>query len=169
MARHGALLAKRIKELLPGSILITGGTYATFHAEELLREGFVDFVVRGEGEETTLEIVSALDRAKPPREISGLSYVENGRVTHNPDRKKIEDLDRLPHPYTVSEEFKIESRGFLLNKLNPHEDYIPGAGFLTARGCPERCTFCLDPAINDGRTRFHSPEYVHEVTKYCYE
>ena len=169
LARHGTLFARRIKELLPDAILITGGTYATFHAEEILKENFVDFVVRGEGEETALELIQTIERAEHPREIPGLSYTESGRVIHNPDRKKIVNLDKLPHPYTVSDEFRIERRGSLLNQLNTQEDYIPGAGFLTARGCPERCTFCLDPAINDGRTRFHSPEYVYEVTRYCYE
>jgi radical SAM superfamily enzyme YgiQ (UPF0313 family) len=67
----------------------------------------------------------------------------------------------------VSSEFKVKTRFEILSGLNPDDDYIPGAGLLTSRACPEQCRFCLDPALNRGRTRFHSPEYVRDVLGYC--
>ena len=69
----------------------------------------------------------------------------------------------------MSGEFRIETRFRILSELVPGGDYIPGGGFLTSRGCPEACAFCLDPAINGQRVRFHSPAYVREVVEYCHD
>lgn len=57
----------------------------------------------------------------------------------------------------------------MLKSLNPFDDYIPGGGFLTSRGCPEQCTFCLDPAVWKRKTRYHSPAYVREVLDFCWD
>lgn len=171
IALHARQLLRRLREMLPDAVLVTGGIYATMHLREIMEDGAADFVVRGEGEWTTLELLESLRRGdRDFGRIAGLTWRdERGRVIHNPDREREEDLDRFPHIYTVSSEFRIADRHRLLKALNPFDDYIPGAGFLTSRGCPEQCTFCLDPAVWKRRTRFHSPAYVREVLDYCWE
>ena len=171
VALHAREMLKRIKEMMPDVIMVAGGVYSTMHPEELMRDGAADFVVRGEGEWTALELMRALDAGERDfSAIAGLTWRDGGGgVVHNRDRERERDLDRFPHIYTVSEEFAIATRHRLLKSLNPLDDYIPGAGFLTSRGCPEECTFCLDPAVWKRKTRFHSPAYVREVLEYCWD
>ncbi len=169
IALHARQLMARAKALLPGVTIVAGGVYSSMHADELLAEGFADYVVRGEGEWTALELLEALEKRGEVGDIAGLSYRKDSAIHHNPPRAREKDIDRFPHMYTVSEQFKIEERYRLLRSLNPFDDYIPGGGFLTSRGCPEQCTFCLDPAVWGRITRYHSPAYVREVVVYCSE
>ena len=169
LALYSRKLLADIKETCPDCLLVTGGIYSTLHAEDILADGNADIVVRGEGEHTTAKLLDAIESGRGLDGIKGVSFRRDTRIIHNPAREPISDLDSLPHPYTVSEEFNIKTRFDVLSELNPADDYIPGAGFLTSRGCPEACTFCLDPAINNRRTRFHSPEYVRNVLDYCAE
>ncbi|MBC7253649.1 MAG: B12-binding domain-containing radical SAM protein [Actinobacteria bacterium] len=171
IARHAREMLRRIREMLPDSRLVTGGIYATMHPREIMEDGAADFVVRGEGEWTALELLESLRRGERDfSHIDGLTWRDTGgNVIHNRERRREKDLDRFPHIYTVAEEFRIADRHRLLKRLNPLDDYIPGAGFLTSRGCPEECTFCLDPALWKRKTRFHSPAYVREVLDFCWE
>jgi radical SAM superfamily enzyme YgiQ (UPF0313 family) len=170
IALHARRMLARVREILPEATIITGGVYATLHPQEILADGAADCVVRGEGEWTLKETLDALKRGgNSLAGVAGLSWRRDGEIRHNPDREREREIDRFPHIYTVSEEFRIGLRHRLLKRLNPFEDYIPGAGILTSRGCPEECTFCLDPAVWKRITRFHSPEYVREVVDFCFE
>lgn len=169
LALYSRSLLAETRKACPDSTIVVGGIYSTLHPEELLMDGDCDVIVRGEGEFTTAELLDAIEYSRKLDGIRGISYRKNSRIFHNQPREPIADLDSLPHPYTVSSEFNVCSRHSILSQTNPEDDYIPGAGFLTSRGCPEACTFCLDPALNKGRTRFHSPGYVKEVLAYCAE
>ncbi|MDD3718862.1 MAG: radical SAM protein [Actinomycetota bacterium] len=171
VALHARELLRRIKEMAPGVLLVAGGVYSTMHPREIMEDGAADFVVRGEGEWTALELLQALGRGESDfSSIPGLTWRDGaGRVVGNPERERERELDLFPHIYTVADEFRIGRRHRLLKALNPLDDYIPGAGFLTSRGCPEECTFCLDPAVWKRKVRFHSPAYVREVLDYCWE
>ncbi|MBU4193814.1 MAG: B12-binding domain-containing radical SAM protein, partial [Actinobacteria bacterium] len=167
LALYTRRLLGEIKSECPGCQLVTGGIYSTFHPREILSDGHADVVVRGEGEITCAELLETMEAGNGLEGLPGISFREGASVFHNPERARISKLDSLPHPYTVSDEFNVKARFEILSRLSPDGDYIPGAGFLTSRGCPEECTFCLDPAINHRRVRFHSPEYVREVLDYC--
>jgi anaerobic magnesium-protoporphyrin IX monomethyl ester cyclase len=169
LALYSRELLGRIKAECPGCRLVTGGIYSTFHPGEILSDGHADVVIRGEGEITCAELLDAMETGTGLEGLPGISYREGDSIFHNPERDRISDLDSMPHQYTASEEFNVKTRFEILSRLNPDGDYIPGAGFLTSRGCPEACAFCLDPAINHGRVRFHSPEYVRSVLEYCSE
>ncbi|MDI6830723.1 MAG: radical SAM protein [Actinomycetota bacterium] len=170
LALHGREVLKEIRKAVPEAWLVTGGPYATLHAREILEDGAADFVVRGEGEWITLELLSALARGE--REFSrvrGLSWKGGGRIYHNPPREREKDIDRFPHMYTVAEEFRIALRHRILNELRTYEDYIPGNGMLTARGCYGACTFCLDPVLWGRKTARHGTEYVRRVVEWCWD
>ncbi|MBN2168280.1 MAG: cobalamin-dependent protein [Actinobacteria bacterium] len=160
-------LAEDIKTRNPGSVLVAGGIYATFHPAEILEDGFVDIVVRGEGERTVHAVLDAVGSGKQLEEIPGISYRQEGAVVHNPDMDLIDELDVYPQLYSVADEFRLKRRIGILSELNADDDYLAGRGFLTSRGCPEACTFCLDPAVYKRKVRFHSPEYVKDAVDYC--
>ncbi len=143
--RLGAMeLARLAKATLPGCTVVFGGVAATFLWDFFLRAcPELDFVVRGEGEMTMLELADALASAHvhptdiDPVTIRGLAWRRDGAPTANPDRPRVADLDSLPNP----------SQRFAFHHLS-----------LT-RGCPGRCRFCGSPAFWGPKVRFHSPQY----------
>lgn len=163
-------LLGEVRERVPEAKVVVGGNYVTMHADETARSGLVDYVVVGEGEHTALELLRALDAGTAVEAVDGLCFVDDGgELVRTRPRARENDLDVFPHVYTVGEEFLIGKRHELLCDLIPYGDYWPGTGIITARGCPEKCSFCLDPSIWNRKVRFHSAAYIADVVQYCRE
>jgi radical SAM superfamily enzyme YgiQ (UPF0313 family) len=162
-----------MREAAPKATFVVGGNYASLHAFELILDGYADIVVRGEGEDTIVHLMAELEAGKAATgklDTLGISYqVGGGEPGHNMDMPRINDLDRLAHMYTAGDEFRVAMRHLFLKTLQPDGDYFIGSSMVTSRGCPEKCTFCMDPTIWNRKVRFHSPDYVRETVKYCYE
>jgi anaerobic magnesium-protoporphyrin IX monomethyl ester cyclase len=150
-------IARKIKEkarVLGKDIpVVMGGAHVTFMADEALNN-YADFIVRGEGEETILELLSWLENGNDPTAISqiaGLSYKIGNRIHHNDKRSLFRDQDNLPTP-----------------DLSLIEGWKNPAIFplLASRGCPFDCTFCSVTKMFGHRYRTRSPEKVIEDIKY---
>jgi len=79
-----------------GIPVVLGGFHTHFIPEEGLEHA--PYVIRGEGEETLVELIHALENGTGLDSINGLSYLEDGQPRHNPDRPLIQDLDMNPIP-----------------------------------------------------------------------
>jgi len=94
----------------------------------------IDYLVRGEPEQKTLDFVKALEKGDP-ESSPGISFRKaDGTVVHNPDPGFVEDLDLLPMPAY-----------HLLPMVVYRDNTAPDRGFglvLTSRGCPMSCIFC---------------------------
>lgn len=118
---------KKIKKELQHIIIISGGYLPTNNTTELLNDvEDVEYVIRGEGEVTIIELLSAISDNKECDNILGISYRKNGELVHNSERELILDLDELPFP----------DRSVMV------QHNIPLVQVEGARGCPCRCTFC---------------------------
>lgn len=136
------------------AIVILGGVHPTIFPDEVLGNPNVDLVVRGEGEYTMLEIVEG----KPFEKILGLSYKKNGKIVHNQNRPRIENLDELPMPaYNLLPIKKYRPALGTYKKL-------PAMMIITTRGCPGRCTFCYKTF--PGKVIAKSPKKVIKEIKY---
>lgn len=127
-------IAKNLKQKFPNNIIIAGGAHATFMANEILNSKQLDICVRGEGEYSLLEIIQNKDLEK----IKGISFINkiDDKITHNPDRERIKDINELPFPdYHLLNMKKYEPILGSYRKL-------PGANIITTRGCPGNCKFC---------------------------
>lgn len=133
-AERGYAYADMIRGKRP---VVFGGFHPTFLPEEALDHG--DFAVRGEGEETLLELVDALNGGRPLSSVRGLSYRADGEVRHNPDRPVAEQyLDHSPDYAAVSglaRSLRRPLRGYPLRLL-----FLPATH--TSRGCPRNCRYC---------------------------
>ncbi len=149
-------IAKRCKELNPDSIIIFGGPQATFADEETLKEfNYVDIIVRGEGEQTLLEVMEALSRDKNLANIPGITYRQGGCIIRNGDRGPVENLDALPLPaYHLLKKYIQNDDRQLLKYASAYLE--------TGRGCPYRCTFCASTLMNCNRNRLRSPKNIIE-------
>ena len=130
--------------------VVMGGPHSTFMTEESLQ--YADYVVRGEGEETIVELVEHLKAGLPLDEIKGLSFKsgEGETVRHNPARELIPDLDVAPIP-DFSLVYKWEKA-----KVAP---------VATSRGCPFACKFCSVIPMFGRKYRFKSVQRVIEEVK----
>lgn len=133
--------------------VVVGGEHATARPQDLLKDYSVNFVVRGEGEQTIRELAGALEGCGRLTDIDGLSFRNNDRIYHNKDRALIDNLDNLPNP----------ARDMLAGK----ETYRPiDFGLVMgSRGCPYRCTFCPNENLWGKRTRFRSVRAVVKEIK----
>src|SRR5690606_28542199 len=79
--------------------IIFGGPDITYNTFDYLKAG-ANFVVFGEGEETMLELLTALKNQELNFEnINGIAYLnENREEIKNHARTKIKDIDSLPFP-----------------------------------------------------------------------
>lgn len=142
------------KDVFPNTKIILGGVHPSILPEEVLNNKSVDYVIRGEGEETLWELISGKEKA----EILGLSYKNNGNIRHNPERPIIENLDELPLPaYHL---LPIEKYHPALGSYKQ----LPGIGIISTRGCPGRCTFCLGQYLGK-RIRMNSAKRIIEQIK----
>lgn len=133
-----------------GIPLVLGGVHPTFLPEEALEHA--DYVVRGEGEETMLELMERIEAGEPLDGVLGLSYNRDGEHHHNPDRPRICDLDLLPFP-----DFSLLEG---VDKLK----IIP---ISASRGCPFDCNFCSVTAMFGRRYRFRSVDsLIEEISRY---
>jgi anaerobic magnesium-protoporphyrin IX monomethyl ester cyclase len=137
-AKEAPKIAERVKTENPNITVVFGSHHATFNAERILKKyPFVDIVVRGEGEHTSLEIARCLEKQRNLDKVEGITFRKNGRIVSNPDRPLNKDIDALPFPdrnlagvQYVSTIFgaKINTRKFTT--------------MLSSRGCPFNCSFC---------------------------
>jgi radical SAM superfamily enzyme YgiQ (UPF0313 family) len=131
--QSGLSLCRRIKAAHPDVCLCLGGHHATFMADEILRSyPAVDVVVRGEGEQTAIELVKALACGESLHGIAGLSFRDKAGIVENASRPKISPLDELPFP----------ARDILEDRVRGTDLPYSWAMVLSSRGCHGHCNFC---------------------------
>jgi hopanoid biosynthesis associated radical SAM protein HpnJ len=140
--RHDLDTVAHLKDKNPRlQVGLVGPQVSVLPRESLEAGPQVDFVARREFDYTILEAA----QGRPLKDILGLSYRQNGRILHNPDRPYLEDLDALPF---VTD---IYHRDLQMERYQiPYLRY-PYVSFYTGRGCPARCVFCLWPQTFTGR------------------
>jgi len=139
------LSRKALKTARPfAPLIISGGPHVTMRGPEILAdEPEIDYAVIGEGEETIVELLGAIERGE---DASGIPGVVSRRGA-GPPRRPVENLDDLPRP----------ARHLLKKGLYRYP--LLGAGavatLFTSRGCPYGCIFC-DKSVFGSKPRMHS-------------
>ncbi|BCG46070.1 Fe-S oxidoreductase [Citrifermentans bremense] len=130
-------LASDLKQLLPGTFIVLGGPEVSYGSFEIMgRNGAVDCIVRGEGEESCRELLEALNGGMPLEDIPGITYRDHDEVVANPERGTIAKLDSIPSPFASG----------LVDLGKPLVYYE------TSRGCPFSCAFCMSSLENGVRS-----------------
>ncbi len=161
-----------------GAITILGGPHLTLMPDESMGRPEVDLVVRGEAEETLVEIVQALGASdsapsrfpearfpdEPWSAIPGLTYRNlSGEIVHNPLRRLRKDVENIPWPaYHL---FKIERYTNLQPLTDGLDPHARSYTLVTSRGCPYQCIYCSKP-ITGNSWRDRPPQDVVAEWRY---
>ncbi|NQT69554.1 MAG: B12-binding domain-containing radical SAM protein [Desulfobacteraceae bacterium] len=128
-----------LKQVQPDCLVVMGGVHATLEPEEVLRSEVVDMVCIGEGEGALVDLCNALDAGQETRNIPNLWLKRNGNLIQNTLRH-FQNLDHIPVP-----DWSIFDQRHL---FRPFEGKVYKGSFITnSRGCPERCTYCVNKVI----------------------
>jgi len=158
-----ATLGQLVREALPDTKIVLGGPHVHFTYQQMMQEHeWIDFCVRGEGEETTLELLSALERGTDPSAIDGLVHRQNGGVVVNHDRPFIKDLDRLPFP--ARDLLPMRSYYWRIYGFTRPDDNV--VTITATRGCPFHCHFCASSYLWNVQRR-RSVENVLDEIGHC--
>jgi anaerobic magnesium-protoporphyrin IX monomethyl ester cyclase len=141
-------------------MVVAGGQHVTFFDSETLSTGLFDFVVRGEGEYTMLDLVKHIEEGNSFQEVKGISYLSDGELIRTPSRPLIQDLDSLPFPardLLPLQNYTVTLKGRFMSAA------------LTSRGCPFNCDFCSASQFFGRKWRTRSIENVMEELELLYE
>lgn len=145
--KHAIETARIIRSEAPGVPLVWGGAHVSFYPEDSAKSPLVDYVVRGEGEETLLELIEKSILNKGLEKIAGATFYHNDLLFCGPERKHL-DMDKLPLP------------AYDLVSLPRYADSVEGFSYETSRGCPHRCGFCYNKSFHCRTWRAKTAEKV---------
>ena len=129
-------LNRRLKELT-GAFSVFGNSHPTFVPEMIEEEG-VDAVCRGEGEYAMAELCARLEKGEDVTSVKNFWIKQDGKIHRNGVRPLVHDLEELGFP----DRSVIYDHGACYRDL---ERKI----FITARGCPNSCSYCFHHAWRD--------------------
>jgi len=158
-------LCNAIKKQKKKCLTFVGGVHFTPTAKNALEVAKgIDVVVRGEGEETVLEMLNCYFNKNDFKNVLGITYRnEEGKVIENKNRPLIKDLNSLPLP------------AYHLFPLSKYQSFIAGSnererviGAASTRGCPYNCIFCACGSFWQGSFRRKDPKIFVDEVQYLY-
>ena len=136
-----ATVCRIAKEVNSEIVTIAGGHHVGSMPVGILEQyPPVDFAVKGEGEETLIDILDAVNEENQNfNSLDGVTFREEGKIITKPKTKYIMDIDSIPYParhlFDMQLYFDIaKSHGF-----SSEDTYTQ---MVNTRGCPCKCTFC---------------------------
>jgi len=151
-------LIQTAKKVNPNIVTVLGGPHISMAREDtLINVKDVDILVIGEGEDTVVDLIRALEAKENVSKVKGIFFRDDqGKVCYSGDRESIRNLDTLPFP--ARHLIPMNEYNFFIATRDGRKR--KAQNIITSRGCPFNCYFCSTP-VNWGRKmRGHSPERV---------
>jgi radical SAM superfamily enzyme YgiQ (UPF0313 family) len=161
-------LAGRVRKALPNCKIYIGGPYPTSDAQTVIADQNIDMAFIGEGENSFLAVLNALDSESKFDDIKGLAFRRDGEIINTGYPEMIGDLDELPAPawdlIDLEYYFSRQGKRAMMNKLQRSPRAV---SIFTTRGCPYRCSYCHN--VFGKKLRKRSPEKVIAELKMLYD
>lgn len=149
-ANRGYKIAQYFKKHTK-AVVVMGGLHATMNYQEAVR--YCDYVQLGEGDESILELLHALEEGEPGN-VPGLAYLKNGKLVTTGKRRPPENIDCIPDRSLVYQ----YQRKVHYNTIWPQVH--------ASRGCPHNCDYCALVRLYGRRVRTRSVEDVIKDIQY---
>jgi len=132
--------------------IIWGGVHVSFFPTQSIRNKYVDFIVKSEGEETFRELLERIYSGKKYDDVKGTVVIKDGKPYNNPDREFM-DLNKLDLP------------AYDIIDISKYSEALEYFSYESSRGCPHRCKFCYVSNFHKKRWRAKSAEKVIKELK----
>ena len=149
-------VSRAIRASSPQVPIIWGGAFPTVCPEAAVNVPYVDYAVRGQGEETLAELLEAhaAHDAGALAAVRGLSWEEQGEVHHNRERSfSAAGLERMLPYDTLENPPQYLTHTYLGTRT---------AGYQAALGCRFRCTFCGVANMYRGKTALPTAQRLEQ-------
>jgi anaerobic magnesium-protoporphyrin IX monomethyl ester cyclase len=147
-----------IRAAFPNLPIVWGGYFASNYTAASLNVGYVDYAIRGQGEQTFLELLDALRGHRDPKTIPGLSFKNSdGKAVHNPERpmRGLDDFPWYPYHRLPVEQYLLPT--FLGRRTAVHQASL---------GCPYKCNFCGVVTFSGSREKMESPARTEAMLRH---
>ena len=147
---------RRVRVEHPEIPIVWGGYFPSIYPDAALNAKYVDYVVRGQGERTLLELLDVIRGLRDPQSVQGLSYKDKtfGIHRHNPER-----LMEGPDTFPWSPFHRLPVERYLRPSFFGKRTAVHHASI----GCPFRCSFCGVHAAYGNRELMESPARTAEI------
>jgi anaerobic magnesium-protoporphyrin IX monomethyl ester cyclase len=154
-------ISAAIRAAFPSLPIVWGGYFPTLYPDAAINAPYVDYLVRGQGEETLFDLLEHLPDAGPPsrldsagdpaavQDIPGLTWKRAGEPVHNRNRPVAP-----PGAFPLLPYERVDVRGY----LRPSFLGARTAVYQSALGCRYRCEFCGVVSMWNGKTVLEAPE-----------
>ena len=149
---------REVRARFPHLPIVWGGYFATNYTAAVLNAGYVDYAVRGQGEQTFLDLLEAIRGRRDFKSINGLSYKDgDGVARHNPERpmRSPDDFPWYPYHRIPAEKYLLPT--FLGRRTAVHQASI---------GCPFRCNFCGVVNFSGSREKMELPARTEAMLRH---
>jgi radical SAM superfamily enzyme YgiQ (UPF0313 family) len=127
-------LSQALKARFPDIPIVWGGNFGSLYPAPVLNAPYVDWLVRGQGEQTFLDLLEAIDGRRDPKTIAGLAFREPDG-THWIGKERIwQGPAELPDPPY----HKIPVADYLQPTFLGQRSGV----YQASIGCPYGCNFC---------------------------
>ena len=151
-------LSRELKARYPRIPIVWGGNFPSLYPSPVLNAPYVDWVIRGQGEETFAELLEVLDGGREAHDVAGLCYREPDGTHHLGSERHWQGPNDLPAPPY----HKIRIADYL------HPTFLGRRSgvYQASIGCPYGCTFCGVISVFGSRERQQSPARTEEHLRF---
>ncbi|MBW8747416.1 MAG: B12-binding domain-containing radical SAM protein [Acidobacteria bacterium] len=154
----GMEVCREIRKLRPHIPIVWGGYFPSIYPEATLNAKYIDFAVRGQGEDTLLELLEALRGERTFESILGLSYKDQFGFHRNNAERPMKGPDAFPwSPFHRLPVEKYLRPSFFGKRTAVHHASI---------GCPFNCSFCGVHAAYGRTEKFESPARTEAILRH---
>ena len=149
---------REIRARFPNVPIVWGGYFASNYTAATLNVAYVDYAVRGQGEQTFLDLLDAVRGNRDLKTVLGLSYKgPDGTVCYNPERpmRSPGDFPWYPYHRLPVEQYLLPT--FLGRRTAVHQASI---------GCPYRCNFCGVVTFSGSREKMEPPARTEQMLRH---
>jgi len=154
-------ISSAIRNAFPSVPIVWGGYFPTLYADAALNAPYVDYLVRGQGELTLVDLLSRLPDAGSPTpldsavdssaigDVPGLSWKRGGQPQHNVDRP-----GGPPGAFPLLPYERLDVAAYLRPTFLGKRTAV----YQAALGCRYRCEFCGVVSMWNGKTQLEAPD-----------
>lgn len=161
---YDSFILKKIFEQFPDVKVFLGGEHVSACSSYILKMfPQITACVIGEGEETVIELLEALENGRDFKTIEGIAFMRDGQIIETPRRRRRSNLTDLARPSWEG----VPLKNYLDNHCGVNSLSRRAIPMVATRGCPYSCTFCTVPNMWESKW-FARPveDVVSEIRDY---